>query len=424
MPAWAIFMIALALSAPVAVTIVRGRERTRVERARAFERELSSELLAQASGLDRLVAVLGGLADSLDGDRVLVQAAAEAIRLLDASDAVLLITMADGVLRPAHRSDLHGLEVADPDRAAIAVIAALGGGIAHATPFASHNELVGVLVVVRQERNDRPPEPFSPAELAQLRVLADFAARAAQNARLYARLGRLKDEAERRERERARLSNQLAEAEQAERRRLAMLLHDGPQQTITSAALLLDACTAALDDDDRGEVHRILGIARQRNREAVRDLRELGWSLEPPALRDHGITAALLPLAERLGEAHGVRFSLDLEAAEALDTAQQTFVYQIVREAVANAVKHARPEAISILSATLPDGRTEMRVCDDGSGMQRERALDGMSQGIDAMRERTAALGGTIEWSSPEDGGTVVRLLVPSLFDAGEHLAA
>ena len=71
MPAWAIFLLSLALSAPAAVTIVRGRERTRVERARAFERELSSELLAQASGLDRLVAVLGGLADSLDGDRVL-----------------------------------------------------------------------------------------------------------------------------------------------------------------------------------------------------------------------------------------------------------------------------------------------------------------------------------------------------------------
>jgi len=93
-------MIALALSAPAAATIVRGRERTRVARARAFERELSSELLAQASGLDRLVAVLGGLADSLDGDRVLVQAAAEAIRLLDASDAVLLVTMADGISAP------------------------------------------------------------------------------------------------------------------------------------------------------------------------------------------------------------------------------------------------------------------------------------------------------------------------------------
>jgi signal transduction histidine kinase len=59
------------------------------------------------------------------------------------------------------------------------------------------------------------------------------------------------------------------------------------------------------------------------------------------------------------------------------------------------------------------------RVCDDGPGMQRERAEDGMSQGLDAMRERTAALGGTIEWLSPDGGGTVVRLLVPPLTDTG-----
>ncbi len=418
MPAWVIFLLSVALSVPAAATIVRGRERTRLQQARAFEHELASELLAQASGLDRLVAVLGGLADSLDGDRVLVQAATEARRLLDADDAVLLRLMADGVLRARDRDDLHTLEVADPDRAATAVLAAVGGGIAHATPLASHNELIGILVVVRQDREDRAPAPFSPAELAQLRVLADFTARAAQNARLYARLARLKDEAERRERERARLSNRLAEAEQAERRRLAMLLHDGPQQTITSAALLLDACVEALEEEDSKEVHRILGIARQRNREAVRDLRELGWSLEPAVLRDEGLTAALLPLAERLAEAHGVRFSLDLEAAEQLDPAQRSFVYQIVREALANAVKHGQPTAITVSSVQHRDGTTELIVSDDGGGMVRDRAIDGMSQGIDAMRERAATLGAAIDWRPAAGGGTEVVLTVPRLADA------
>ena len=117
MPAWVIFLLSVALSVPAAATIVRGRERTRLQQARAFEHELASELLAQASGLDRLVAVLGGLADSLDGDRVLVQAATEARRLLDADEAVLLRSMADGVLRARDREDLYTLEVADPDRA-------------------------------------------------------------------------------------------------------------------------------------------------------------------------------------------------------------------------------------------------------------------------------------------------------------------
>ena len=104
---------------PVAWTIVRGRARGRSDRARAFERELASELLQQASGLDRLVSVLGSLADGLDGDRVLDQASMEARRLLHADHAVLMQAMDDGVLRPLPGSievapELAGVEVADP----------------------------------------------------------------------------------------------------------------------------------------------------------------------------------------------------------------------------------------------------------------------------------------------------------------------
>jgi signal transduction histidine kinase len=419
MPAWLLFLVSLAMGVPVAWTIVQGRARTRHERARLFERELANELLQQASGLDRLVSVLGTLADSLDGERVLEQASTEARRLLDADHAVLLHTMADGTLRPlasavAAQPALAGLAVTDPDTATHLVARALGAETAHATPLAAHGELVGVLVVARDAHHG-PARVFSPAELAQLRVLADFASRAAQNARLHAKLQRLKDEAERRERERARLSNQLAEAEQSERRRLAMLLHDGPQQTITSAALLLDACIDAIDAGDTGDVHRMLGIARQRNREAVRDLRELSFSLEPPALRDDGLTAALMPLCEKLGDAHSVRFELALEAAERLDHAQQTFVYQIIREAVANAIKHAKPTRIAVLAADEADGSVTVCVRNDGPGISRLRSTDGMSQGMDAMRERAAAMGGRVDWAALEAGGTEVRLLVPPL---------
>jgi signal transduction histidine kinase len=417
MPAWALLAVSLTLGIPVAYTIVRGRERTRQDRARQFERELSHELLQQASALDRLVAVLGGLADSRNGDSVLDQSVTEARRLLGADDAMLLHAMADGALRVAphaveKRPELGTIEVLDPDDAPRVVGAALSAGACHATPLAAHDELIGVLVVVRNGRDGEPARQFSPAELAQLRVLADFAARAAQNARLYARLDRLKNEAEARERERTRLSNKLAEAEQAERRRLALLLHDGPQQTITSASLLLDACLDALDADDAAEVHRILAIARDRNREAVRDLRELSWSLEPPVLRDEGLTAALLPLCTKLGEAHEVRFQLDVEAAERLEMAQQTYVYQIIREAIANAIKHGRPKRIGIMAARGEHGGLEIHIVDDGTGIVGNG--DPMSQGMDAMRERAMALGGSVEWLTLAQGTQVV-LSIPGV---------
>jgi signal transduction histidine kinase len=416
-PAWLLLALSLTLGIPVAWTIIKGRERERRDRARDFDRELANELLQQASGLDRLVAVLGGLADSLDGERVLEQACADAKRLVSSDESVLLEAR-DGTLLIVAASngipaELAALQIERPDDAARAVAAALGHPVAHATPLAGHNELIGVLVVTRAAGDDAERRWFSPAELAQLRVLADFAARAAQNARLYAHLERLRTDAEQRERERARLSDQLAHAEQAERRRLAMLLHDGPQQTIAGVALTLDACLDVLADADLDEARRLLSIARDRNRESVRDLRELGWSLEPIALREQGLAAALAPLTSRLSEAHGVAFEVALAGAETLDAGQRTFVYQIVREAISNAIKHARPRTISVSCDTGEVGAITVSVTDDGAGMKRLRAADGLSQGTDAMRERAAALGATIEWRPVPGGGTSVRLTVP-----------
>ena len=165
--------------------------------------------------------------------------------------------MADGYLRPcwsdgASDAALDHLAVRDPEAAAEAVGRALGIAVRHATPLHAQGDLIGVLVVGRGLDATGEPAPFAPTELAQLRVIADFSARAAQNARLYRNLERLRAEAEDRERERARLSNQLVEAEHAERRRLAMLLHDGPQQTITGVALMMDACIESLDAGRHG----------------------------------------------------------------------------------------------------------------------------------------------------------------------------
>jgi two-component system sensor histidine kinase UhpB len=304
--------------------------------------------------------------------------------------------------------------VRDPEAAAEAVGRALGIAVHHATPLHAQGDLIGVLVVGRGVDRSGDAVPFAPTELAQLRVIADFSARAAQNARLYRNLERLRSEAVERERERARLSNQLVEAEHAERRRLAMLLHDGPQQTITGVALMLDACIESLDADDTAEAQRLLPLARDRNREAARDLRELSFSLEPAALREQGLTGALLPLAQKLGEAHGVRFHLDLEAAEELPLDRQAFTYQIIREAIANAIKHARPSTIAVLARTLDGGATELVVRDDGSGMRGSVSSDGLGQGTAGMRERAATMGGSVEWRAADLGGTEVVLRIPA----------
>jgi signal transduction histidine kinase len=243
-------------------------------------------------------------------------------------------------------------------------------------------------------------------------VIADFAARTAQNARLQGHLDRARVDAERRERERARLSDRLAHAEQGERRRLVDLLHDGPQQTVTSVSLMLDACLDAASDGDWEAMRRILSRARDRSRESIRDLRRLGSSVEPPVVHAAGLAAALEPLAARLAEDHDVDVLVEVDAARDLPTDVQALVYPIVREALANSLKHARPSQITVVAERVADGLAVI-VADNGSGMLRTVAADGLGQGTAGICERAAALGGTVTWDAVPGGGTALRLLIP-----------
>ena len=95
--------------------------------------------------------------------------------------------------------------------------------------------------------------------------------------------------------------DRLIAAEQDERRRIALFLHDGPVQSLAGVALLLDA---ALDFVRRGEAERadeILAKALDRTRTTIGELRDLSFNLEPVVLRDHGFTSAVKALTEEKG---------------------------------------------------------------------------------------------------------------------------
>jgi signal transduction histidine kinase len=265
------------------------------------------------------------------------------------------------------------------------------------------------LAVVR-----RSEPPFSPLELAQLRVLADFGSRARQNGHLYTLARSLRAQAEERERERARLSDRLLTAEEQERRRLSLALHDGPQQTIAGVGLILEAALADLGDEEHRETSRVVRLAIERTRGIVRDLRRLTFALEPITLRDHGFGAAFGELAAQTGEAHRVSVTVDAAIVDELERPVQVCLYRIAQEALANAVKHANASHVSVRAHRRRDGSVEFAVADDGSGTSPEE-LDrrGHHQGVDAMRERASGVGANLRFEPTPGGGTTVRLVVP-----------
>jgi signal transduction histidine kinase len=397
------------------VQVVRvARARRRAEQAVAFERELAGDLLEQAAGFDRLVAALAGIADDLDEGHVLERTAAEACRLVESEIALVLervqggleLVASGGTGRLAAPDGLTGATAQE----AAENLAAAWSGHAHAVPLGAPSLELGLLAVARRDGGR-----FTPLELAQLRVLADFAARAAQNARLFALAETLRDEAEERRRERTRLSDRLLDAEEGERRRLALALHDGPQQTISGIALMVDAACAALDADDPADARRILALALQRNRDVVRSLRELQFALEPITLRDHGFSAAFGELAAQHSESHALRIEVDAALVDDLPKLQQVSLYRIAQEGLANAIKHAGATSVVVRATHRADGQLELVVADDGRGASPgELDRGGLHRGVDAMRERAAGIGGSLAFETTPAGGTTVRTTFPA----------
>ena len=98
----------------------------------------------------------------------------------------------------------------------------------------------------------------------------------------------VEEEVQRLETEHARLSDQLITAEQEERRRLALFLHDGPVQSMSGIALMLDGVIDAVEEDRIDEAKQVLGSALEKQRQTIRSLRDLSFELEPVVLRDQG----------------------------------------------------------------------------------------------------------------------------------------
>jgi signal transduction histidine kinase len=209
------------------------------------------------------------------------------------------------------------------------------------------------------------------------------------------------------EAERARLSDQLITAEQDERRRLALFLHDVPVQAMSGIALMLDGVVAAIDQGRVEDAKEILGKAVARQRETIRELRDLSFALEPVVLRDQGFAPAVQALAEQVGVSHRVRIDLDVDAAEALAERAQIVLYQMIRESLDAAIRRGPPTRISVAIGEMNGGAVETVITDDGSGERRRRVFE-------ALEERARTLQGRVDVDrSSDEGGTVVRITLP-----------
>jgi len=199
-------------------------------------------------------------------------------------------------------------------------------------------------------------------------------------------------------------TEQVLAAEQDERRRIALFLHDGPVQSLAGVALMLDAALDLIERGDLDEARSIVERALIRTRSTVGELRDLSFNLEPVVLRDHGFAAALDALGVSRAREHEMDVSLDVVAVDALGEREQAALYQIAREALEEAIRRGPPSRFEITAAA--DSETlHLVIRDDAPSERRRRALE-------VLAERARTLGAALVVEN-EDAGTTMMLDLP-----------
>lgn len=209
---------------------------------------------------------------------------------------------------------------------------------------------------------------------------------------------------------RTRLLEQLIDAQEEERKRIARELHDSVGQGLSSLIVGMALLTgASTDPASVAKGQELRAVAE----ETLDHVRQLSRDLRPSALDDLGLAAALERYAEDFGVlTPGVSVDLHADALDRLPMPVETTLYRIVQEGMTNAARHSSATEISVL-LTQRDGLVRAIIEDNGVGFDPHAARRrGNSVGIHGMQERAEIVGGRLTIESGR-GGTTVFVEVP-----------
>lgn len=245
-------------------------------------------------------------------------------------------------------------------------------------------------------RDDR----FLPADERLLRRVAAALGPVARNARLTRQLHDHIDELH--------TSRQrIVTAHDDARRALERDIHDGAQQQLLSLRLKLGLAATLAERDGADATAEVLADAAGDADGAIRRLRDLARGLYPPVLAEQGLAVALRPHARDVP----LPVTIDADGVGRHDRSVESAVYFCCLEAMHNASRHARASTLRI-DLTDGDGALVFAVTDDGIGFDRDAV--GAGAGLANMTDRIEGLGGELDITPSDGGGTVVRGRIPA----------
>ena len=214
-----------------------------------------------------------------------------------------------------------------------------------------------------------------------------------------------------------RLSGQLLNAQEIERKRISMGLHDELGQALNVVKLRI------------GSLEKQLGHEQQAQQEAceilldyldsvIENVRRLSRQLSPAIMEDLGLTAALRWLVGTLQRDHDMEVSVDIPEMDHLFPLQQQqiTIYRVLQEATSNIGKHSGARNVSITARRNGD-RVSFSILDDGRGFDPDEVASGSVSekglGLSTMSERVTMMGGSFVLRSSPGGGTRICFELP-----------
>jgi PAS domain S-box-containing protein len=214
--------------------------------------------------------------------------------------------------------------------------------------------------------------------------------------------------------ERMRLSIQLVQVQEVERRRLARELHDEVGQILTGLKLTLQTLTRDVDGPDAREK---LAWSESLVDTLMKQIRELSLTLRPTVHDDLGLLPALLWHVDRYTTQTGVRVAFThVGIDQRLPPEVETAAFRIVQEALTNVARHAGVAEVK-LWVRRAAGELSVVVEDEGRGLPARDASPRLDTGLRGMRERATLLGGALLVETSE-AGTRLTAILPAVVPA------
>ncbi|MEW6444092.1 MAG: PAS domain S-box protein [bacterium] len=289
-------------------------------------------------------------------------------------------------------------------------------GVLGASLLGRDGKAQGLIMVGAKEDGE-----FTEEDELILRQLAHLASVGVQHLQAREALANSRDELEIRVRERTAelqlsekrlrdLSARLLTAQEEERRRMALEVHDGLSSTLSATKYRIERILA--EGGNRSDLQE---VASQLSR-TIEDSRRLQMALRPSVLDDLGILAALSWLARETVKAYPhIRVERQFELEEEdVPESLKTVIFRVSQEAVNNIAKHSTANAVSLCLQNV-DSRIELAVQDNGRGFDVEEASGRTKKGLGllSMRERTELSGGFFHIASAAGKGTTIRAFWP-----------